>query len=217
MAATRPRAMLALKTALSRPRAGCGETYRNFFFVADRPMSASALARTFFARYALRDVTQAFDERLFLRGIEDKILAGLGAPGVRSPLPRALIEQAYPRVRCRSGFGKEISLEGRYGTYLMPFLDHQVVAEAMTLPMNLKNAGRFEAMLINSIDPDLARQPSTYGHDFSGPPSFGHRFSEWSTRARPVWLRQKSYALRRRLGAVDNEHEGLLSRIISSG
>jgi asparagine synthase (glutamine-hydrolysing) len=143
---------------------GCGETYRNFFFVADRPMSASALARTFFARYALRDVTQAFDERLFLRGIEDKILAGLGGPGVRSPLPRALIEQAYPRVRCRSGFGKEISLEGRYGTYLMPFLDHQVVAEAMTLPMNLKNAGRFEAMLINSIDPELRAQVQRMVH-----------------------------------------------------
>ncbi|HLL58465.1 MAG TPA: asparagine synthase-related protein, partial [Allosphingosinicella sp.] len=190
---------------------GCGEIYRNFFFLADRPMSASAVARTFFARYALGDVTQAFDEGLFLRRIEDKILAALGAPGVRSPLPRGLIEQAYPRVRCRSGFGREISLEGRYGAYLMPFLDHQVVAEAMTLPMSLKNAGKFEATLINSIDPELARQPSTYGHDFSGPPSLGHRFSEWSTRARPVWLRQKSYALQRRLRPMQDEHEGLLS------
>jgi asparagine synthase (glutamine-hydrolysing) len=190
---------------------GCGEIYRNFFFLADRPLSASAVARTFFARYASGDVTGAFDEKLFLRRIEDKILAALGAPGVRSPLPRGLIEQAYPRVRCRSAFGKEISLEGRYGAYLMPFLDHQVVAESMTLPMSLKNAGKFEAMLINAIDPDLARQPSAYGHDFSGPPSFRHRFSEWSTRARPIWLRQKSYAIRRRFASMADDHDGLLS------
>ncbi|HEX9946594.1 MAG TPA: hypothetical protein VGA98_03555, partial [Allosphingosinicella sp.] len=36
-------------------------------------------------------------------------------------------------------------------------------------------------------------------------------FDEWSTRVRPVWLRQKSYALRRRLGPVADEHGGLLS------
>ena len=51
-------------------------------------------------------------------------------------------------MRCRAAFGREISLEARFGPYLMPFLDHHVVAEAMTLPIHLKNAGRFEAMLV---------------------------------------------------------------------
>ena len=93
----------------------------------------------------------------------------------------------------------------------MPFLDQHVVAEAMTLPLALKNAGRFEAMLLNAIDPALARLPSAYGHDFAGPPSLRHRFGEWSTRIRPVAVRQRSYALRRRLGPVADEHGGLLS------
>lgn len=190
---------------------GCGEIYRNFFYLPDRPFSARAVARTFFARYAAGDLTGEFDEGAFLRGIEDKILSSLGLPGERGRLPRAVVEQVYPLVRCRALFGREISLEGRYGAYLVPFLDRDVVAEALTLPLSLKNAGRFEAMLLEALDPALARLPSVYGHDFATPPTLRHRFDEWSTRARPVWLRQKSYELRRRLGPVADEHGGLLS------
>jgi hypothetical protein len=190
---------------------GCGEIFRNFFFLPNRRLSARAVARTFFARYAPGDGTERFDEAAFLRGIEDKILADLGCPGDRSPLPRGLVEQIYPRVRCRAFFGREISLEARQGAYLMPFLDHRLVGEAMKLPLELKNAGHFEAMLLDAIDPALARHPSAYGHDFAGPPSRRHRFDEWSTRVRPIALRQKSYALRRRLGPVADEHGGLLT------
>jgi asparagine synthase (glutamine-hydrolysing) len=190
---------------------GCGEIFRNFFFLPDRPFAAAAVARAFYARYARSDVTGAFDEAAFLRAIEDKILEGVGRPGDRSRLPRPLIEQIYPRIRCRAVFGREISLEARYGAYLMPFLDHRLVAEAMTLPLGLKNAGRFEAMLLNSIDPALAGLPSAYGHDFAGPPSRRHRWDEWATRIRPIALRQRSYAIRRRLGPVADEHGGLLS------
>lgn len=190
---------------------GCGEIFRNFFFLPDRRFSAAAVARTFYARYVRDDVTEAFDEPAFLRGLEDKILAALNRAGDRSRLPRALVEQIYPRIRCRAVFGREISLEARCGAYLMPFLDHHVVGEAMKLPLALKNAGRFEAMLLNAIDPALARLPSAYGHDFAGPPDFKHRFGEWSTRIRPVALRQRSYALRRRMGPVADEHGGLLT------
>jgi asparagine synthase (glutamine-hydrolysing) len=190
---------------------GCGEIFRNFFFLPNRRFTADAAARTFYARYAKGDVTEVFDEHVFLRGIEDKILAALGEPGERAALPRPLIDQIYPRVRCRAIFGREISLETWYGAYLMPFLDHRLVAEAMKLPLALKNGGRFEAMLLAAIDPALARHPSAYGHDFAGPPSRRHLFDEWSTRIRPVALRQRSYALRRRLGPVADEHGGLLT------
>jgi asparagine synthase (glutamine-hydrolysing) len=190
---------------------GCGEIFRNFFFLPDRPFTAAAVVRTFFARYAKSDITAVFDERAFLRGIEDKILFALGRPGDRGRLPRPLVEQIYPRVRCRAVFGREISLEAWFGGYLMPFLDHHLVAEAMKLPLALKYAGRFEAALLAAIDPALARHRSAYGHDFAGPPSRRHRFDEWSTRVRPVALRQRSYALRRRLGPVADEHGGLLT------
>lgn len=190
---------------------GCGEVYRNFFFLPDRPFSTADIARTFFARYSRSDVTDRFDEPLFLERIGETLADALGRRGDRSKLPRALIEHLYPRIRCRSLFGREISLEARYGAYLMPFLDSEVVAESMKLPLALKNAGRFEALLLSAIDPGLAGHPSAYGHDFASPPGWRHRFEEWSTRVRPIALRQRSYALRRSIGPVTDEHGGLLT------
>ena len=190
---------------------GCGEVWRDFFFLPDRPLSARTVARSFFARFDARDTTGAFDARAFLAAIEDKIADALGAPSATARLSRQWIEQAYPRVRCRSLFGREISLESRQGAYLMPFLDQHVVREAMALPMALKQAGDFESRLLSAIDPALAAQPSAYGHPFSTGPSARHRRSEWSARNRPTWLRQHSYAIQRRLRPMGDEHGGLLT------
>lgn len=198
---------------------GCGEVFRNFFFLPDGRFTAADVVRAFYARYSLGDVTEAFEETAFLRGIEEKMLHGIGRDGDRAALPRAAIERIYPAVRCRSLFGHEISLEARQGAYLMPFLEQPVAAQALTLPLALKNAGRFEAALLAAIDPELAAMPSCYGHDFSGPPGLRHRLSEWSTRRRPIVLRQRSYALQRRFRPMGDEHGGLesddyLSRVI---
>lgn len=190
---------------------GCGEIYRNFFYLPDRRFTAHDVARTFFARFTPGDATELFDPRAFLDGIAARIRTAIEPPSATGRVDRARIEQIYPRIRCRALFGREISLEGRYSPYLMPFLDHQVVAQAMTIPLALKHAGRFEAALLNAIDPQLAAQPSAYGHDFTGLPGRKHRFGEWSTRIRPVWVRQHTYALRRRLGPMGDEHGGLLS------
>ena len=190
---------------------GCGEVFRNFFYLPDRAFSARDIARAFFARYALGDVTPLFDEAAFLSAVEDKILAAIGRDGDRRPLSRTAVERIYPTVRCRSLFGHEISLEARQGAYLMPFLDRAVVGQALVLPIHQKNAGRFEAALLAAIDPELAAMPSCYGRDFSGGPAWRQRFSEWSTRLRPIGLRQRSYAIQRRFGAMGDEHGGLLS------
>jgi hypothetical protein len=190
---------------------GCGEIWRDFFFLPDRPLSARTVARSFFARFDSRDAVAGFDPRGFLAAIEGKIADALGAPSPATLLSRQWIEQAYPRVRCRSLFGREISLESRQGAYAMPFLDQHVVAEAMKLPMALKQAGDFEARLLTVIDPVLAAQPSAYGHDFAHGPDRRHRLSEWSSRVRPTWLRQRSYALQRRIRPMGDEHGGLLT------
>lgn len=190
---------------------GCGEIYRNFFYLPDRRFSAADIAATFFARFDAGDATGEFDARRFMAAVTAKIRDAIEPPSAAGPLSRSRVEQIYPRIRCRALFGREISLEARFSPYLMPFLDHQVVSEAMTLPIGLKHAGRFEAALLAAIDPELARQPSAYGHDFAGPPSRRHRFGEWQSRIRPVWLRRRTYALRRRLGRAGDEHGGLLT------
>lgn len=189
---------------------GCGEIYRDFFFLRDRPASADTVARTFFARFIRRDTTEAFNAEAFIGTIASKIAFEAGTPDTKTKIDRAKIEHIYPRIRCRAFFGREISLESQFGAYLMPFLDHQVVAEAMTLPIGIKYAGAFESALLNAIDPALARHMSAYGHDFSGKPGFAHRAGEWSTRLRPAWLRANSYAVKRRLGPMGDEHGGLL-------
>ncbi|MFL9841319.1 asparagine synthase C-terminal domain-containing protein [Sphingomonas sp. ST-64] len=189
---------------------GCGEIYRNFFYLPDRRYTTHDIARTFFARFTPADATDRFVPRDFLDRIAGKMAEALGPPPATGRLPRNRIEQLYPRIRCRALFGREISLEARFSPYLMPFLDHRVVAEAMTLPLPLKYAGRFEAMLLDAIDPVLAAQPSAYGHDFTGPPNLAHRRTEFMTRIRPVWLRRHSYALRRRLGPMGDEHGGAM-------
>jgi hypothetical protein len=189
---------------------GCGEVWRDFFYLTDRPLSARTVARSFFARFDARDTTAAFDPRAFLSVVEGKIADALGAPSPTARLSRQWVEQAYPRIRCRSLFGREISLESRQGAYLMPFLSQHVVAEAMKLPMRLKQAGEFESRLLAAIDPELAAQPSAYGHSFTHGPDRRHRRAEWSSRIRPTWLRQRSYAIQRRLRPMGDEHGGLL-------
>ena len=187
---------------------GGGEVYRDFFFLVDRPMRADAVADAFFARFLRSDASDAFDPRAFLAAIRAKILDALDLPHDSGPIDRQRIEQIYPRVRCRALFGREASLESRYSPYFMPFLDHRVVAGAMTLPIAVKRAGAFEAALLAAIDPGLARHLSAYGHDFAGPPSRRHRAVDWLSRVRPPALRRHSYALQRRLHPLGNEHVG---------
>jgi len=188
---------------------GCGEIYRNFFFLPDRHLTASAVTDSFFSRFDRADVTSMFDSRSYTTRIGDKILEAIEQPGNRRPLQRRFIEQVYPRVRGRSLFGREIGIDARYSPYLLPFLDHRVVAQAMTVPLRLKHAGRFEAQLLHTIDPSLSRRPSAYGHNFATPPSLRHRLRDWSTCIRPTWLRKRSYAIQRRLRPMSDEHGGL--------
>lgn len=190
---------------------GCGEVFRNFFYLPDRALTARQVMGAFFARYTLNDVTNTFDPEGFIDRLEAKALQAIEKPGATGKLRRTLIEQLYPRMRCRAFFGREISLVGRQGAYFMPFFDHEVVAGALQLPIAWKNAGRFEAALLTHIDPVLAAYPSDYGYSFDRPPTLSHRMNELGTRVRPPWLRQRSYAVRRRLGPIRDEHGGLLT------
>jgi asparagine synthase (glutamine-hydrolysing) len=192
---------------------GCGEVLRNFFYLPDRPMPARALADSFFARCAPGDVTPRFDRARFVARLEAKALAALGHEGDRSDLPRGLIEQLYPRMRCRAFFGRELSLVSRRGGYFMPFFDRDIVETGLRVPLADKDAGAFEARVLARLDPRLARYPSAYGHAFDVAPSAAHRLGEAASRNRPLWARRYAYPLRRALGALDDGHGGLLSPI----
>lgn len=190
---------------------GCGEVFRNFFYLSNRSMRARDVVRAFFARYTRGDTTARFEPRRFIDALEAKALTALEVDSAHQQLSRTEVEQLYPRMRCRAFFGREISLVSRHGGYFMPFFDQRLVARALTLPLRLKNLGLFEAALIAQIDRRLASYPSAYGHCFTAPPTPAHRRSELSTRLRPIWMRQASYSVRRWLGPMRDEHGGLLS------
>ncbi len=192
---------------------GCGEVFRNFFYLPDRPLRAVDAVRSFFTRFTGSDTTALFDPQAFVGAIEAKALDCLERDDREEVLQRVVIEQLYPRLRCRAFFGREISVLARQGAYLMPFFERRVVEQAITTPMPLKSYGRFEAALLAHIDPRLASHSSAYGHAFDEAPSAGHRMSELGSRLRPTWARAKSYALQRKLGPMGDEHGGLLSPI----
>ena len=192
---------------------GCGEVFRNFFYLSNRRLRARDVVRTFFARFTETDTTDAFDPEAFITAIEAKALACLGRDDPQEPLPRIVIEQLYPRLRCRAFFGREISVLARQGAYLMPFFEHRVIEQAITTPLDLKSYGRFESALLAHIDPSLASHMSSYGHAFDESPGMSHKMSEIGTRVRPTWARARSYALQRRMGKMGDDHGGLLSPI----
>jgi asparagine synthase (glutamine-hydrolysing) len=190
---------------------GAGEIYRDFFMMPDRPASAWTLARSYSSRFLPSDARAPFDAVTYRRNIADKLAAGLGASDRDEPLARTRIEQALPRVRVPALFRWEMTAESRHGPYVLMFIQPSLVAEAERVPMHLKRNGRFQAMMIRAIDPALARHLSGYGYDYVSGPNLRYRLEEAATRYRPAWLRERTYAIKRRRGAMNDEHGGLLS------
>ena len=191
---------------------GCGEIFRNFFFLPDRPVQRRGgrpdLLRPLRARATSPKRSTSAPSCARSRTRSSPRWAG---PGTARRCRAPLIEQIYPRIRCRALFGREISLEARCGAYLMPFLDQQVVAEAMKLPLGLKNAGRFEAMLLERDRSGAGAAALRLRPRFRRAARACGTASANGRRGSARWrCRQRSYALRRRMGPVADEHGGLL-------
>lgn len=180
---------------------GGGEIFRNFFHLPDRAFTARDIVRTFyrgFSRGIFRDDDGLanYEERLAtsIRNIVCMPETG------NKRLTRAQVELVYPLFRCHYWMGVNNSVAVRHGYYSTPLVDMEFVRLSQRLPLRWKNAGDFQSRLINAIHPGIAAQPSTYGFGFDEGPGWTGRLAEWSTCARPVWLRPLISATRRRLG-----------------
>ena len=180
---------------------GCGEVYRNFFYLPNKSLRVEEVAKVFFCRFDTAELTSRFSESEYIESIAHKMSTTISADP-KEVLSRQQIEKLYPKFRCRSFFGREVSIENKHGDYLLPFIDNEIVNFALKLPMALKHAGIFESALLQHIDPELAAIQSSYGHDFSKRPSIAHQLSELSTMMRPLLLRKSSYAIKRRISKL---------------
>ncbi len=187
---------------------GCGEIFRNFFFLPDRPMRALNIVRAFYSGYDKAELTDRFSPHRYEMNLAHKLERTLEAKS--ELLSRRRIEELYPRFRCRAFFGRELSIVGTLGGYLMPFLDYGLVNQTLDIPFKKRRAGALQSELIAKIDPRLAAYSSNYGHSFDRAPGLGHVLAESSTVYRPNQLRKSSYAIRNRLDRKA-EPMGLLS------
>lgn len=176
---------------------GGGEVFRNFFYLPNRSFTARQLLWTFYSRFDPNTCTALFDEHVYHNALESKLKAALGVTEER--LTRQDVEKAYPLFRCRYWMGRNNSVNNRFGYALTPFIDSAIVKSAITIPLQEKYFGRFEARLIREVSPALAAYVSDYGHDFSGDLPRSKIIKELLTYARPPWLRRYTYRVQNRL------------------
>lgn len=186
-----------------------GEIFRNYFYLADRPLRTRAVIDSFYAIFDPADCTSQFDETAFLRRMDEKLQVALGVGPERRK--RLEIESAYPLFRCPPAFGREISMVGRFGPYFVPFCEYAITREASNIPVRWRTHGVFQSKLLARINPRLAAYPSAYGHSFVEQPSLGHRLSDATSLYRPPWLRRYGYRMKRKLQTPQNPRVGLLA------
>jgi hypothetical protein len=175
---------------------GGGEVFRNFFYLPNRSFHVRELLWSFYGAYDPDWCTGAFDERVYLANMARKIKGVLETESDR--LSRAEIEAVYPLFRCRYWMGKNNSVNNRLGPALTPFIDANVVPDALKLPLRYKNSGLFEARMIREISPSLAKHMSDYGHGFDIDPPLARRLHDAMVYLRPPRLRRLSFRIKNR-------------------
>ena len=192
---------LDTRTELSRGgrlmlNGGGGEVFRNYFYLPDRPFSIRQILWAFYSRFDPATCTGLFDPERYYRALEDKIRKTLGVVGNR--LSRRDVERVYPEFRCRFWMGRNNSVNNRLGPALTPLIDENVVPDTLGLPLKIKNFGRFEARMINAINPLLAAYQTVYGHGLAGDPPLQRILKDLKTYIRPPIVRRFTYRLKHR-------------------
>jgi asparagine synthase (glutamine-hydrolysing) len=179
---------------------GGGEVFRNFFNLLDRSVSYRQFVWLFYSQYDPADCVSDFDPVAYEDAICSKISALLGTEEQR--LDRREVESLYPHFRCRSWFGRENSVNSRFGYSVLPFYERRIVNMALAVPIRQKHFGDFEARMIRAVDPALAAYPSNYGHSFIADAPLRARLTAIARYMKPMALRRYSYRIKTHLRAV---------------
>jgi len=136
-------------------------------------------------------LTSRFEEETYCATIEAELRKELG---VTTPELTSLeAEDAFLKFFFRSWAGHNTSVNNALSWALTPFRDDvEAHQEARRLPYEMRCFGRFEAALIDRLDPRLANYPSAYGHPFNVPPNPEQQKWErkWAERNSAAFLHQ---------------------------
>lgn len=175
---------------------GGGEILRNFFYLHDRPFSASQIVQAFYSNWPARVIASTADRRDYRNYLIDSIERSLGATGA---LSRSQVELIYPLFRVRYWTSRTNSIAVRSGHFLTPLVDPAMVRLSQSLPLAWKDYGRFEAALLARLDPALAAVPLSYGFTPAQGPTLSYRLSMWIQHRRPPWMRAQLPRLKARV------------------
>jgi asparagine synthase (glutamine-hydrolysing) len=176
----------------------CGEVYRNFWVLPDRPITAADFVT---ARYDAVDWSwyrQGFDRKAFLERWAEKIAQAVGLKRARDTLQRHQVEELFLVVRARSWLVPNNMSNGQLSYSLMPFTDPHITVPSYTIPFSFKEMGFFETKLIQRFDSKLAPYMSTYGYNLQDPFPLRAKLKNFAKVHTPVRLRPM---LRRRFQA----------------
>lgn len=173
-----------------------GEIYRNFFYLPDRPINVADVVGAFYARYDPKTCTDQFDPAHFETLIGQDIKAAIGASG--DLLSRQQVEMVYPLFRGRYWTARDVPTNQEFGGFLVPFMEPGIIKGTPSIPISLKNYGRFEGRMIRRINPRLAAYMSDYGFSFSQDPPMSYVLKMQLTHQRPIALRRQSYRIQHR-------------------
>jgi hypothetical protein len=180
---------------------GGGEVFRNFFNLLDRGISLREFVWMFYSQYDRNDCVRDFDPTTYEDQISGKISTLLGIE--KRSLDRYEVESLYCYFRCRSWFGRENSVNSRFGYSVLPFYERRIVDMALAVPTRQKYFGNFEARMIRAACPALAAYPSNYGHSFSADAPFWAQLKAFATYSRPLALRRYHYRIKAHLKGED--------------
>lgn len=85
--------------------------------------------------------------------------------------------------------GSNNSINNQLTYALTPFIEPRFIFQSFNIPLKYKNFGVFEAALIKFIDPDLAKYPSQYGHNFYDGITLSLKMQDYFKIHSPLWLK----------------------------
>jgi hypothetical protein len=95
----------------------------------------------------------------------------------------------YPYLRLKYWMGINDSINNQFAYSLTPYTDIRFIIDSFDIPIKYKNIGIFEAAIIKSIDPVLAKYPSEYGFNFFDPLKSSTKIKYFFEINLPIFLR----------------------------
>ncbi|HWO19910.1 MAG TPA: hypothetical protein VNO30_14085 [Kofleriaceae bacterium] len=182
----------------------CGEIFRNFFNLPDRPYQLSHIVPVFYSYLLPRACTPAFDVHEYESGLVADMQSAISTGGRWKT--REEIEALYPLHRGRYWTARDIAVNNRFGRVLFPFLEAAIVEGTAAIPVAFKQYGRLQARMIEILRPSLARSPTTRGFCPADRVPLRYKLLSQANIQRPTWIRPYGYRLRHRHPIIRPEY-----------